>query len=91
MKTGLTRIYFQENSNLKFIDEAFSSQKAVALYTPSVLSPVCKRNPFANVEKIYLYSPHSFKFCNVQFSNLCTQHKHFSFRPFTLSMIALFS
>ena len=71
-RTGHTRIYFQENSQLKFLDEAFSYQKYVSVYTPSIITPICKTNPFTDVIRTYLYSPHSFNFCNTRFSNSAT-------------------
>ena len=79
---GLTQVFFEANSSLKFADGIFSKKNSVMIFSPSKITANCRGSLMQLVTNKYLFSPYTFHFCNMFFKgtnyiskNLCYHHK----------------
>ena len=69
---GLSQVFIEAYSRLKFIDHIFSYKETVIVFCPTKIHPSCNHNIFENVTNKYLISYRSFSFCGFHFKGQST-------------------
>ena len=63
---GLTQIFFAPNSRLKYVESTIGAQKRIQIFSPSIINPICNGVIMSGAKIKELFSPYSFKFCNIK-------------------------
>ena len=66
LSSGNVQVYFEANSHLETIDNAFGWKEHVQIFSPSIVTPTCVGSMFNSAKKVIVYSPYKFSFCNIE-------------------------
>ena len=87
---GKAEIVFEAGSKLKYISYNFNYINEIQFFSPSILTPQCHGKISSHVNKLYLYSPYSFHFCNLWFQSYITNYYIYHFISRKVLFIILF-
>lgn len=78
---GHVQIFFESNSNLKYISKCFGQIKSIEVIMPSIANhPICEGYLFNLNEDVVLFSKETFSLCGFQFHGLKTCQQQMYFR-----------